>query len=77
MSKITQIDYDNAEQIRRKVSNVNCIWKKGELNDGAPCIILSTYNPHAKSGTVNQVLHITPEIAEQLIDIFNKQLLKK
>lgn len=77
MSKITQIDYDNTEQIRRKVSKVKCLWKMGELDDGAPCIILSTYNPNAKSGTVNQVLHITPEIAEQLIDIFNKQLLNK
>lgn len=77
MSKIVQIDYDNAEQVRRKVSNVNCIWKTGELEDGKRCVILSTYNPHAKSGTVNQVLHITPDIAERLIEIFEHELLNK
>lgn len=77
MSKIVKIDYDNVEQIRRKVSAVNCVWKMGELDDGEPCIILSTYNPQAKSGAVNQVLHITRDIAERLIDIFNKELLDK
>lgn len=77
MSKIVQIQYDNAEQIRRKVSKVHCLYKMGELEDGEPCIILSTFNPHAKSGTVNQVLHITSDVAEKLIEIFNKELLNK
>ena len=74
MSKIVKIEYDTTEQTRRKVSSVHCLWKKGDLDTGEPCVILSTYNPHAKSGSVNQVLHITPEIAKQLIDIFKREL---
>ncbi|MCH5154621.1 MAG: hypothetical protein J1F71_05360 [Clostridiales bacterium] len=77
MSKIVSIDYDTEVQVRRKVSSVQCLWKHGELDGGEHCIILSTYNPNAKSGAVNQVLHITPEIAEQLIAIFNRELLNK
>ena len=77
MSKIVKIGYDNEEQVRRKVSGVNCLWKMGELDSGEPCVILSTYNPDAKSGAVNQVLHITADIAQQLIDIFKRELLNK
>lgn len=74
MSKIVKIEYDNEDQVRRKVTKVNCKWKQGELDDGERCLILSTYNPNAKSGGVNQVLHITPDIAKQLVDIFKKEL---
>lgn len=77
MSKIVQIGYDNSEQVRRKVSKVHCLYKTGELDDGQPCVILSTINPNAKSGNVNQSLHITADIAEKLIEIFNKELLNK
>ena len=77
MSKIVKIGYDNEAQIRRKVSEVACYWKKGELNDGEPCVILSMYNPNAKSGSLSQALHITRDVAVQLIDLFNKELLNK
>ena len=76
MSKIVKIDYDNTDQVRRKVSKVNCVWKMGELDNGEPCLILSTYNPKAKSGAVNQSLHITKDVAKQLIELFDKELLK-
>ena len=75
MSKIVKIGYDNEAQVRRKVAPVNCLWKQGELDDGERCLILSTYNPKAKSGAVNQVLHITADVAKQLIAIFNRELL--
>ena len=77
MSRIVQIGYDNEEQIRKKVSNVHCLYKTGELDDGQPCVILSTFNPNAKTGNVNQVLHITADVAKKLIEIFNKELLDK
>lgn len=77
MAKIVEITYNSAEQTRRKVSNVHCIWKTGELEDGTPCVILGTCNPHTKNGTVTQVLHITPDIAKNLIGIFEKELLNK
>lgn len=77
MSKIVKIGYDNEAQVRRKVSNVHCVWKLGELDDGERCIILSTFNPNAKSGNVNQALHITPRVAQELINIFNRELLNK
>ena len=75
MSKIIEIGYDNEAQVRRKVSGVKCLWKMGELDNGEPCLILSTYNPGAKSGAVNQALHITKDVAKQLIDLFNRELL--
>lgn len=75
MSKIVEIGYDTEAQVRRKVSGVKCLWKMGELDNGERCLILSTYNPNAKSGAVNQSLHITPEVAKQLIEIFKKELL--
>lgn len=77
MSKIVSFGRDNTEQVRRKVTDVNCLWKMGELDNGEECLILSTYNPKAKTGSVNQVLHITRDTAEVLIDIFNKELLNK
>ena len=75
MAKIVSIDYDTEAQVRRKVTEVNCIWKHGELDNGEHCIILSTYNPNAKTGAVNQVLHITPDIAKELMAIFERELL--
>ena len=77
MSKIVQIDHDVIAQTRRKVSDVKCLWKHGELDNGEHCIILSTYNPGAKSGSVNQVLHITADVAEKLIAILSRELLGK
>ena len=74
MSKIVKIDVDNEAQIRRKVSSVHCLWKVGELDNGERCVILSTVNPHSKSGAVNQALHITKETARELIEIFKKEL---
>lgn len=74
MSKIVEFGRDETEQIRRKVSEVSCLWKKGELSDGQPCLILSMYNPHAKSGALSQALHITKDVAVQLIDIFKREL---
>ena len=74
MSKIVKIEYDTTEQTRRKVSSVHCLWKKGDLDTGEPCVILSTINPRAKSGSVNQALHITPDVAKELIAILKKEL---
>ncbi|MCH5158623.1 MAG: hypothetical protein J1F33_05450 [Clostridiales bacterium] len=75
MSKIVEIGYDTEVQVRRKVSGVKCLWKMGELDNGERCLILSTYNPAAKSGAVNQSLHITKKVAKQLIELFNRELL--
>lgn len=77
MARIIKFGYDDTEQTRRKVAGVNCYWKKGELDDGQPCVILSMYNPDAQSGSVSQMLHVTRDTAEKLIDIFNKELLNK
>ena len=75
MAKIVQLGHDSASRNRSKVTDVHCLWEEGQLDTGEPCIILRTFNPHAKQGTVNQVLHITPEIAAQLVDILNTKLL--
>lgn len=77
MSKIVKFAPDNTEQVRRKVSNVHCLWKMGELDNGEPCVIMSMVNPNAKSGAVSQSLHITSDVAKKLIDIFNRELLNK
>ena len=75
MARIVQLDHDITSKNRSKVTDVHCLWEMGQLDTGEPCIILRTFNPNAKQGTVNQVLHITPEIAAQLVDIFTTKLL--
>lgn len=77
MAKIVKFDYDNEPQTRRKVAKVKCLWKEGQLENDEPCIILSMYNPSAKTASVSQVLHITSEVAEQLIEILQKNLLQQ
>ncbi len=56
------------------IVNVNCIYEKGCLSDGTPCVVLKTYNPNSKKAGVSQTLHITKETALQLIKIFNQEL---
>lgn len=56
------------------VVDVNCIYEKGYLPDGTPCVVLKTYNPNSKNAGISQTLHITKDTALQLISIFMKEL---
>ena len=55
------------------VVNVKCVYEKGFLSNGTSCVVLKTYNPASRNGGISQTLHITRDIALQLIDIFNKE----
>ncbi len=56
------------------VVNVNCIYEKGCLPDGTPCVILKTYNPSSRNAGISQTLHLTRETSLELIKILTKEL---
>ena len=75
MSKIVKIDKVNSDSSRNvTVAEVNCKYEHGVLPDGTPCVILKTYNPKSQKSSVSQTLHITKEVAMQLIDILKTEL---
>lgn len=53
--------------------DVRCIYESARLPDMSPCVVLKTYNPHSKKGQVSQTLHITKDVAKQLIEIFKTE----
>lgn len=75
MSKIVSFKKESSLNSRKhNVVEVNCVYEVTCLTDGSPCVVLKTYNPSSKNAAVSQTLHITKEIAEQLIEILNKEL---
>ncbi len=75
MANIINISKSTSNSFRTSnVVDVNCIYETGSLPDGTPCVVIKTYNPNSKKGGISQTLHITKEVATELIDIFNKEL---
>ena len=75
MANILEISLSPSYSSRiSNIVNVNCIYEKGCLSDGTPCVVLKTYNPNSKKAGISQTLHITKETAMQLIEIFNQEL---
>lgn len=75
MSNILEISKSHSYSSRNSnIVDVNCIYEKGSLSDGTPCVILKTYNPNSKKAGISQTLHINKEIALQLIEIFNREV---
>ena len=75
MSNILEISKSSSYSSRNSnVVDVNCIYEKGCLPDGTPCVVLKTYNPNSQKAGISQTLHITKETALQLIEIFNQEL---
>lgn len=56
-----------------KPTNVNCIYEKQILLDGSIMIVIKTYNPNSKNGSISQTIHFTKDTAIKLIDIFKKE----
>lgn len=75
MANICDISKSSSYASRNSnVVDVNCIYEKGALPNGEPCVILKTYNPNSQKAGISQTLHITKETALKLIEIFNQEL---
>ncbi|MDE6550504.1 MAG: hypothetical protein K2M44_03290 [Clostridia bacterium] len=75
MANILEISKSSSHSSRNSnLVDVNCIYEKGSLSDGTPCVVLKTYNPNSQKASISQILHITKETALQLIEIFNREL---
>lgn len=74
MSNIIEIKKQYSSSSRSSEVNVNCLYETGRLPNGEPCVVLKTYNPYSQNKGISQTLHINKKIAEQLIEIFKKEL---
>ena len=75
MSKITSLTPSATISSRRaNIVDVNCVYERGYLEDGTPCVVLKTYNPYSQKAGISQTLHITKEVAEELVTIFKREL---
>ncbi|CCV63601.1 hypothetical protein BN85400240 [Alteracholeplasma palmae J233] len=75
MAKIVKITKNESGVSQRNgIVNVECLFEKGYLENGQPCVILKTYNPNSINKGVSQILHINKDIAKRLIDIFKEEL---
>lgn len=57
-----------------KPVDVNCVYDTQTLYDGSKVLVIKTYNPDSKNGSISQTIHFTKESAIKLIEILKKEL---
>ena len=74
MGKIVSIRRENSQSRRSSVVDLECVYETNYLEDGTPCVVFKTYNPNSQSQSKSQTIHVTPEIARQMINILKTEL---
>lgn len=74
MGKIVSIRKEYSQSRRSNVVDLECVYERNYLEDGTPCVVFKTYNPHSQNAGVSQTIHVTKDIAKQMITILKSEL---
>jgi hypothetical protein len=76
MANIVKFEKGSSYKLSLRSGNptdVYCIYEVQTLVDGSKMVVIKTYNPISKNGSISQTIHFTKKSAIELIEIFKKE----